>query len=88
MHVQCLTCHQYCSKACETANWSIHERDCKSPLNQQRWLPKWVEEGREPTFFVDDGGSVNTEYGTNKYLWGNMPSIDVIRLGPNEGETY
>jgi hypothetical protein len=31
---------------------------------------------------------MNTDFGTNKYLWGNMPSIDVVRLGDNEGETH
>jgi hypothetical protein len=87
-HARYLTCHQYCSKACETANRSIHEHDCKSPLSQQHWLPSWAEEGREPTFLINDGESMNTDFGTNKYLWGNMPSIDVIRLGVNEGETY
>lgn len=27
-------------------------------------------------------------FGTVKYLWGNVPSIDVLQLGENEGATY
>jgi hypothetical protein len=27
-------------------------------------------------------------FGTRKYLWGNVPSIDIIKLDNNEGATY
>jgi hypothetical protein len=27
-------------------------------------------------------------FGTRKYLWGNVPSIDIIKLDDNEGASY
>ena len=27
-------------------------------------------------------------YGGNKYLWGNVPALDLLQLKDNEGEDY
>lgn len=27
-------------------------------------------------------------FGGNKYLWGNVPAIDVLQLAKNEGDSY
>jgi hypothetical protein len=37
---------------------------------------------------MGDGGSPQVAFGSKKYLWGNMPSIDVVRLAENEGAAY
>ncbi|KAI1653498.1 hypothetical protein F4813DRAFT_374473 [Daldinia decipiens] len=73
----------YCSKRCQVAHWPIHREDCKSINN---WQPSWVEENRVPAFM----GSSHTHesYGPNKYLWGNVPAIDVIQLKDNEGVDF
>jgi len=28
------------------------------------------------------------QFGGKKYLWGNIPALDVVRLGSNEGDDY
>jgi hypothetical protein len=37
---------------------------------------------------MGDGGSPQDAFRSKKYLWGNMPSIDVVRLEDNEGASY
>jgi hypothetical protein len=27
-------------------------------------------------------------FGKKKYLWGNVPALDIVRLSENEGERY
>lgn len=86
--LSCLTYIQYCKKACQTSHWSIHKHDCKSSLAQQNWKPKWVEEHREPAFLVDNGAPTYMGFGNRKYLFGNMPSFDVIKLADNESDSF
>lgn len=50
------------------------------------WQPDWVLENRLPAFVGDD--PVVTTYEGRKYLWGNVPAFDVLKLGANEGEAY
>ena len=51
-------------------------------------------EDRSPTFVEDDSGdktapsSITTSFGKGKYLWGNMPAIDVLRIERNEGRDF
>lgn len=52
----------------------------------KNWLPRWEMEGREPTFIRDDVS--HTLFGGTKYLWGNVPAIDVLQLEKNEGFSY
>ncbi|KAH8168147.1 hypothetical protein CIB48_g29 [Xylaria polymorpha] len=51
------------------------------------WKPGWVTDNRLP-LFMGGGDSVQVMFGTVKYLWGNVPAIDVIKLGQNEGIGY
>ena len=48
------------------------------------WKPYWDGEGRMPDF-VGTGGSPIAPFGIMKYLWGNMPALDVLKLNGNEG---
>ncbi|KAI2768200.1 hypothetical protein F4815DRAFT_498186 [Daldinia loculata] len=73
----------YCSKRCQAAHWPIHRKDCKSINN---WQPSWVKERRVPAFIGNSSAQVS--YGSNKYLWGNVPAIDVIQLQHNEGVNF
>ncbi|KAI1118712.1 hypothetical protein F5Y14DRAFT_461550 [Nemania sp. NC0429] len=75
----------YCSKPCQKAHWEAHRKDCKSPFMNHSWEPRWVTENRTP-YFID--GPPHTPFGTPKYLWGNVPAVDVVQLGRNEGVDF
>lgn len=49
------------------------------------WKPQWEVERRRPAFI---GGSPSSPFGGKKFLWGNVPAIDVLRLSSNEGEDH
>lgn len=51
------------------------------------WKPDWATTGRTPAF-VGDNGPSQVVFGGNKYLWGNVPAIDVLQLAKNEGRNY
>ncbi|KAE9989949.1 hypothetical protein EG327_002091 [Venturia inaequalis] len=78
--------HPYCSPSCQKAHWVEHKKDCKSPYMKSTWNPAWYMEGRAPNF-ASPGPSFVT-FGGAKYLWGNMPAIDVLALEQNEGPDW
>lgn len=80
------TITQYCSKECQVAHWSIHKVDCKSPLRNPSWKPAWEVEQRAPTFLNGSDHKSVTSHGGKKYLWGNVPAIDLLQLAKNEGK--
>ncbi|KAM0712890.1 hypothetical protein Q7P35_000340 [Cladosporium inversicolor] len=76
----------YCSKSCQTAHWSTHKRDCKSPLKSPGWQLNWMKEHRVLAHAdIDEYGFVKNQMNTTKYLWGNVPAFDTIQLSRNEG---
>ncbi|PWY93925.1 hypothetical protein BO94DRAFT_313736 [Aspergillus sclerotioniger CBS 115572] len=79
----CRSCHlvNYCGPACQQSHWPEHRLECRSPLSKETWQPAWVLERREPEFI----GEGIAYHGVRKYLWGNIPAIDVLQLGLNEG---
>ena len=74
---------KYCSKTCQTKHWPKHKPDCKSVLSRPKWIPGWELERRPPIFM--ECKKPPEIHGLEKYLWGNMPAIDVCRLEKNEG---
>ncbi|RWA06465.1 hypothetical protein EKO27_g8646 [Xylaria grammica] len=51
------------------------------------WKPRWVVEKRPPAFMglrIPD----QVQFGTVKYLWGNVPAFDAIQLAQNEGVDF
>lgn len=54
-------------------------------MGKKTWHPDWVLETRKPAF-VGDGFGV--QFGGKKYLWGNIPALDILQLGQNEGDNY
>jgi hypothetical protein len=77
-----LTPSQYCSKECQVADWPHHKNTCKSAFLKGKWTPQWDVKGRRPAFI---GGAPLATFGTMKYLWGNMPALDILALDKNEG---
>ncbi|PGH28167.1 hypothetical protein AJ80_00057 [Polytolypa hystricis UAMH7299] len=83
---------KYCSKECQTAHWKIHKLDCKNPLRKSAWRPAWEVEKREPHFIdssnADESSMLSSfhHHGGMKYLWGNVPALDLLQLDANEGE--
>lgn len=51
------------------------------------WTPSWDTEKRVPAF-INDSPDPFQAFGGTKYLWGNMPAIDVLALESNEGVQY
>ena len=81
---------QYCSKECQKSHWPSHKNDCNSPLMKETWRPSRDTERRQPAFIGDGPGYFaampwNVVYGQNKYLWGNVPALDLVNLAQNEG---
>lgn len=55
------------------------------------WRPSWVVEAREPAFIRGDeeGPFVDmVSHGSQKYLWGNVPALDLLNLQQNEGVDF
>ncbi|KAK5133101.1 hypothetical protein LTR08_008211 [Meristemomyces frigidus] len=74
----------YCGPQCQKAHWCTHKQDCRSSLNKDNWKPEWERQGRPPTF--SSIGPSQQSFGRNKFFWGNVPAIDVLRMDQNEGE--
>ncbi|OBS28259.1 hypothetical protein FPOA_02200 [Fusarium poae] len=75
----------YCGSECQKAHWYLHRLDCKSFLANKNWIPYWALTNRTPAFVGEGAGSVVEG---KKYLWGNVPTLDVLQLGSNEGDKY
>ncbi|KAF2623920.1 hypothetical protein BU25DRAFT_349343 [Macroventuria anomochaeta] len=74
---------QYCSKQCQLSDWKHHKISCKSAFMKDSWEPTWFRKGRQPAFI---GGAPLVPFGAQKYLWGNMPALDILNSKNNEGE--
>ncbi|KAF4311294.1 hypothetical protein GTA08_BOTSDO13075 [Botryosphaeria dothidea] len=88
----CSNCYLvlYCSKECQKSHWKQHKTDCKSELMKTTWRPSWEAEQRKPAFVSNVTGPADkmVTYGKKKYLWGNVPALDMLGLAHNEGATY
>ena len=69
-------------------HWPTHKLDCKSPLTKEIWKPSWHIERRKPAFVHNDTCNVagGVSFGMQKYLWGNIPAIDLLNPKDNESD--
>lgn len=79
---------QYCSKDCQVKHWNVHKVDCNDPVTKSTWTPRWDQENRKPAFI--DSGARWVPFGAEelRYLWGNTPAFDILKLEQNEGKLY
>ncbi|KAF4990604.1 hypothetical protein FGRMN_8363 [Fusarium graminum] len=75
----------YCGPDCQKAHWPIHKVHCKSALSKATWTPNWALEDRTPAFIR---GGIGVAFGGKKFLWGNVPALDIVQLSSNEGDDY
>jgi hypothetical protein len=58
-------------------------------MGKDNWRPAWDREGRKPPWASDTAAkNWHNVFGGNKYLWGNTPALDVLKLEQNEGLGY
>jgi hypothetical protein len=71
-------------------HWKIHRSDCKSPLQEETWQPLWATQQRQPTWMVASESEAENirKLTADKYLWGNVPALDVLQLKNNEEECF
>lgn len=49
------------------------------------WRPAYDVESRQPAFITAGGPAMGQiPYGRQKYLWGNIPALDVLNINHNE----
>jgi hypothetical protein len=77
-----LTRQQYCSNECQIVHWQFHKTACKSKIMKGTWEPEWYREKRTPAFQFES--TLLVEGQAKKYMWGNMPALDVLRVQDNE----
>lgn len=80
---------EYCSKGCQTWHWPLHISACEHPMADENWVPQWFAKGRTPRYA---DGDLRHEYfsssNARKHLWGNISTIDIVKLENNEGVGY
>ncbi len=58
-------------------------------MSKESWRPAWEREGREPAWAKGAAAqNWHNPFGGDKYLWGNTPAFDVLKLEQNEGLKY
>jgi hypothetical protein len=74
---------------CQQEDWPLHRVSCKGSLSKGTWRPAWDLEGRVPGWALPAAAkNACNVFGGKNYLWGNVPAIDVLQLGQNEGDSY
>lgn len=73
---------EYCSEPCLKQHWHRHRSDCAHPYLKADWQPRWVTEGRQPSFASPP---VNPSTHSSNRLWGGVPAVDCLQMAYNEG---
>ncbi|KAF7552086.1 hypothetical protein G7046_g7521 [Stylonectria norvegica] len=75
---------RFACKNCLLVQVSHDQNIWASPLMKTTWQPSWETESRVPAFVTNDDRLLERR----KYLWGNVPALDILNLSRNEGEGY
>ncbi|CCL98308.1 uncharacterized protein FIBRA_00302 [Fibroporia radiculosa] len=90
LYTLCSEVSEHSVQECQKKHWPTHRADCKNPIREADWKPKWVVEKRRPEFITSGGGMQSVYYDStgsilqNMNLWGNIPAIDILNLHHNE----
>jgi hypothetical protein len=58
-------------------------------MGKDNWRPAWDREGRAPPWASGIAAkNWHNVFGGSKYLWGNTPALDILKLEQNEGLSY
>ncbi|KAI5866987.1 hypothetical protein GGS23DRAFT_299667 [Durotheca rogersii] len=78
----------YCGPACQKSHWKRHRAECRdNPLLKANWRPQWEAQKDYVPRFIG-GEHVQPFNHRMKFLWGNMPAFDLLKLASNEGVEY
>jgi Domain of unknown function (DUF4470) len=81
-------CTQYCGADCQKVHWLEHKMTCRSPLSKTKWRPQWDVDRRKPAWASSTASrNWHNPFGDQKYLWGNVPAIDILQLNGHEGQS-
>lgn len=70
-----------------TAHLDQHRLTCRlAPLNQLSWRPTYRFDTRRASLSNENAKQSTST--SHRYLWGNMPAIDVLKLDENEDEGH
>ncbi len=50
---------------------------------KSEYVPGWIKQDRTPSWVSDK--ELSSDFGVKQYLWGNMPAVDMLNMGKNEG---
>ncbi|KAL3470286.1 hypothetical protein BJX99DRAFT_264344 [Aspergillus californicus] len=83
----CLGCKlvTYCSERCRKSDFGAHRLSCINVLTSPHWEPNWWTVKRNHRVH-SDGNLLGFVH--KRYLWGNVPALDVLKLSENEGREY
>lgn len=68
-------------------HWPFHKLDCNSDIRKPTWKPAWEAEERMPDFVGVPMNAYFAKSGGEKFIWGNVPALDLLRLKDNEGSS-
>lgn len=57
-------------------------------MSKPTWEPSWEVENRTPSFVIGEDDVSMATFGGLKYLWGNVPAMDIFKMERNEGVSY
>jgi hypothetical protein len=86
--ITCTDCHLvfYCSEQCQSSHAAEHNANtCKHEYRSPQWKPQWFVERRLPNTISFSPEPWNLPFSA-VFMRSNMPAIDLLDIGRNEGQ--